>query len=66
MPAARPPPADWPLRALDNVILTPHVAGASLDARVRMLQRTIAVIRTVAAGRLPDGVVNGVPALRGG
>lgn len=61
---AEPPPAGWALRDLDNVLLTPHVAGATLDARVRMLQRTVAVIRTVAAGRLPDGVVNGVTALR--
>ena len=62
--AAEPLPAASPLRALDNVILTPHVAGATAETRVRMLMRSFDVLVRAAAGELPDGVVNGVTALR--
>lgn len=55
-----PPDADDPLLTLDNVILTPHVGGATLETRLRMLQRSFAVITQVARGEFPDGVVNGV------
>jgi D-3-phosphoglycerate dehydrogenase / 2-oxoglutarate reductase len=62
--AAEPLPPDSPLLQLDNVILTPHVAGATLETRLRMLTRSFEVVAKVAAGELPDGVVNGVTALR--
>jgi D-3-phosphoglycerate dehydrogenase len=62
--AHEPLPADSPLRDLDNVILTPHVGGATLETRVRMLERSFDVIARAARGELPDGVVNGVSALR--
>lgn len=62
--ADEPLPGDSPLRGLDNVILTPHVAGATAETRVRMLLRSFHVLATAAAGELPDGVVNGVTALR--
>jgi phosphoglycerate dehydrogenase-like enzyme len=53
-----------PLRELDNVLLTPHVGGATLEARMRILDRSWDVIVRAARGELPDGVVNGVGALR--
>jgi phosphoglycerate dehydrogenase-like enzyme len=53
-----------PLRELDNVILTPHVGGATSETRIRMLLRSFDVLSKAAAGELPDGVVNGVTALR--
>ena len=62
--ADEPLPAGSPLRELDNVILTPHVAGATLETRIRMLTRSFEVVAAAAAGQLPDGVVNGVTALR--
>ena len=62
--AEEPLPAGSPLRQLDNVILTPHVAGATVETRVRMLMRSFDVVARVARGELPDGVVNGVPSLR--
>ena len=62
--ANEPLPADSPLRELDNVILTPHVGGATAETRIRMLLRSFDVLTKAAAGELPDGVVNGVTALR--
>jgi phosphoglycerate dehydrogenase-like enzyme len=62
--ATEPLPADSPLVALDNVILTPHVAGATLETRLRIIERTRDVIAHVDRGELPDGVVNGVTELR--
>lgn len=59
-----PLPAGSPLRELGNVVLTPHVGGATLETRLRMLHRSFEVIATVARGALPDGVVNGVDRLR--
>lgn len=57
--ASEPPPADHPLFALDNVVLSPHAAGPSREAGVRM---AVAVARnTLAAldGRIdPEMVVN--------
>ena len=62
--ADEPLPEGSGLRSLDNVILTPHVAGATLETRIRMLTRSFEVVAAAAAGALPDGVVNGVTALR--
>ncbi|MDB5313065.1 MAG: NAD-binding D-isomer specific 2-hydroxyacid dehydrogenase [Gemmataceae bacterium] len=51
-------PADHPLLRLDNVILTPHCAGSSvestLDSKVRGARNAAAVLR----GRWPAAVVN--------
>lgn len=57
-----PPDPGDPILALDNVLLTPHVGGATLETRLRMMQRSFAVIAQVARGEFPDGVVNGVTA----
>ena len=62
--ADEPLPQGSPLRHLDNVILTPHVAGATAETRLRMLLRSFDVLTKAAAGELPDGVVNGVDRLR--
>jgi phosphoglycerate dehydrogenase-like enzyme len=62
--AEEPLPADSPLRSLDAVILTPHTAGATLETRLRILQRITDVLVAAADGRMPDGCVNGVAALR--
>jgi D-3-phosphoglycerate dehydrogenase len=52
-----PPPADSPLRSMPNVLLTAHVASASVRA-VRTLRETAA--GTIARAVQGDGVTNAV------
>ncbi|RIK43325.1 MAG: hydroxyacid dehydrogenase [Chloroflexi bacterium] len=46
-----PLPQEHPLRSLDNVILTPHVAGASRQARLRQGQTVVEEIERFLAGQ---------------
>ena len=48
--AIEPPPAGWPLLALDNVTLTPHIAGASLTTVRRAAAMIAEEIRRFVAG----------------
>lgn len=43
---------------LDNVILTPHTAGLTIDAMDRMGAGAVAEVRRVLGGELPVGLVN--------
>jgi phosphoglycerate dehydrogenase-like enzyme len=52
--------SDSPLRRMDNVFLSPHVAGGSEQARANLLEATAANVRRVLAGEPPVNVVNGV------
>lgn len=53
-----PLPADSPLRMLENVYLTPHVAGSSADAR-RLSGATAARnLLSALNGDRPEGIVN--------
>jgi phosphoglycerate dehydrogenase-like enzyme len=45
-----PLPPDHPFRRLENVILTPHVAGATRQARLRQGQTTVEEIKRFLAG----------------
>jgi phosphoglycerate dehydrogenase-like enzyme len=45
-----PLPEDNPFRKLDNVILTPHIAGASVQARHRQGQYMLDELRRFFAG----------------
>ena len=50
------------LRALPNVVLTPHMASATREARVEMGERVLLNVRTWSDGhRPPDLVVPGMP-----
>ena len=54
-----PPPEDHPLFALDNVILTPHSAGLSKEAAIRMAISTARNALAGLDGKLdPSMVVN--------
>lgn len=52
-----PPPADFPLFALPNVTLTPHIAGSTIEGWPRRLRNAYANIARVAAGQKPLWVI---------
>jgi len=59
-----PLPADSPLRSLDNVVLAPHRAGATVEADARLIEVVGANLMRVLDGKPPLHVVNGVAAAR--
>jgi glyoxylate reductase len=54
-----PLPRDSPLLRLDNVVLLPHVASATVETRDRMAILVAQNIIDVLSGRLPKALVNG-------
>jgi glyoxylate reductase len=53
-----PLPLDHPLYTFPNVIITPHIASASMATRSRMAEMAAANILAVLAGREPPNAVN--------
>lgn len=53
-----PLPLDSPLRSLDNVVLTPHVAAYSPESRIDLYAEICEVCADVVQGRIPRTVVN--------
>lgn len=53
-----PLPMDSPLRQLDNVMLTPHIGGATIDAMTRAARDAASEIIRVAQGKEPQWAVN--------
>ncbi|MGH7322958.1 MAG: NAD(P)-dependent oxidoreductase, partial [Candidatus Rokuibacteriota bacterium] len=53
-----PVPPDHPLLRLDNVVLSPHVAGSTHEALERTALAVARAILRVAAGRRPAHVIN--------
>jgi glyoxylate reductase len=52
------PAVDPRLRALDNVVLLPHMGSATIEGRIAMGERVIINIKTFADGhRPPDRVI---------
>ncbi|MBI1921229.1 MAG: D-2-hydroxyacid dehydrogenase [Geobacter sp.] len=56
--SAEPIHANNPLLSARNCIITPHIAWASLEARKRLMARTVANVEAFVAGS-PVNVVNG-------
>ena len=55
-----PLPSDSPLRKLPNVLLSPHLAGSTNEARERMMTNALRNLDGVLRGGDPEHVVNGV------
>ena len=53
-----PIPADHPLLGLENVILTPHIAGATNEVRERVVRIAVANLVQVLQSRAPQYVLN--------
>lgn len=58
--AQEPPPDDHPLRGRADVLLSPHLAGSTNEARERMIGAALGNLDGVLRGGLPTHVVNGV------
>src|SRR5260370_27841715 len=55
-----PTPADNPLRRMENVFFSPHVAGFTVEAEARALEMVRDNLTRVLDGEEPFNVVNGV------
>ncbi|QBI54050.1 2-hydroxyacid dehydrogenase [Streptomonospora litoralis] len=53
-----PPPADWPLRGLPNVVTTPHLAGATRQTAERAARIVAAEVGRYLRGREPRHLAN--------
>ncbi len=53
-----PIPADHPLLTLDNIIVAPHIASASVETRTKMALMAAENLLTALAGRRPPNLVN--------
>jgi len=53
-----PPSPDNPLFSLENVVLTPHIAGLSEEAKMRMAVEIANEILRVLRGEKPTHYVN--------
>ena len=49
--AIEPPPVDWPLLKLDNVTVTPHIAGSSRETARRKVECVLQEVANFYAGR---------------
>jgi phosphoglycerate dehydrogenase-like enzyme len=55
--AAEPPPSPR-LRALPNVVLSPHIGGVSVDSNANMTRQAVRSALAVLRGEAPEGLVN--------
>ncbi len=46
------------LRKMENVVLTPHIASATVEARMAMARLAVDAVADALAGRKPDSIVN--------
>jgi phosphoglycerate dehydrogenase-like enzyme len=58
--AVEPLPADSPLRTAPGVLLSPHMAGSTVQAAMRIVGQATANLSRVLDGQPPVDVVNGV------
>lgn len=53
-----PPPADWPLFSAPNVVVSPHLAGATTQTATRAADIVARDVADFVAGRIPAHVAN--------
>jgi phosphoglycerate dehydrogenase-like enzyme len=53
-----PLPINHPLLSLENVLITPHVASWTKEAKRRMLLTAVEEVRAVMSGRIPGNLIN--------
>jgi glyoxylate reductase len=53
-----PPQANNPLLAMDNVVVLPHIASASIETRSLMIQMAINNLKCILQGKIPPNLVN--------
>ena len=53
-----PPAADNPLMAMDNVVLSPHVAGVTHESMRGMALAVASTVKAVLAGERPETLLN--------
>ena len=53
-----PPPADWPLFSAPNVVVSPHLAGATRETAIRAADIVARDVADFLAGRVPQHVAN--------
>jgi D-3-phosphoglycerate dehydrogenase len=53
-----PPPHDHPLMAFDNVIVSPHVAGSTIEARENMGRIAAEQVLEILDGKKPPRLIN--------
>jgi D-3-phosphoglycerate dehydrogenase len=51
-------PVDHPLSSMTNVVLTPHIGGATWNTEARQAQMVADDLEALLAGRAPDHIVN--------
>lgn len=53
-----PPPLDHPLMRFDTVVMTPHIAGVTVEARTNIARQAALQLVTILAGGRPLRLVN--------
>ncbi len=56
--AKEPPEKDTPLKELDNVILTPHIGGLTLECGIKVSVLAAQACLDLFQGKRPNGIVN--------
>lgn len=56
--AHEPPEKDNLIKQLDNVILTPHIGGLTLECGIKVSVLAAQAVRDVLQGKKPNGIVN--------
>jgi D-3-phosphoglycerate dehydrogenase len=56
--AKEPPPPDHPLLRFDNVLVSPHTAGVTVETRANMARIAAAQILDALDGKRPPRIVN--------